>query len=452
MHSFNRQKLNKVKKSIIIFLIAGVFLFQTGCSLSEVEEYTRHIEKLENVAPPKERAEAAEKNSTDNDNPVAGPYPEEEAQAQEIVNNVIDDSRISFEEKEEDASKINDLKVYSDDEIASGRASQSGKYAYEMLGADDKVIYTQMYLAMDEMADGVKLSTLDEDKVNLIYQYVMMDHPELFWINGYTYIRYCVGEELTAIGFRGYYSMDSGTRAFRQSQIDTAADNCLASAPGGDDYSKIKYIYEYIILNTEYDINSDDNQNICSVLLNGRSVCQGYAKTTQYLLQKLGIRCVLVSGTDRKGGSHSWNLVYADGAYYYVDTTWGDASFQEENVGKYPSITYDYLCASDKVIFRTHQTDGIIQLPVCTAVKDYYYVREGAYFSAVDAQQLAVLFDMALSQGKEYVTINCVDGAAYDEMKTYLLTDQHIFDYLTDAGGRVSYFENVSNYSLSFWL
>ena len=42
-----------------------------------------------------------------------------------------------------------------------------------------------------------------------------------------------------------------------------------------NNYDKVKFIHDFIIINTEYDLKSSDNQNIYSVLVNGRSVVLG---------------------------------------------------------------------------------------------------------------------------------------------------------------------------------
>ena len=80
----------------------------------------------------------------------------------------------------------------------------------------------------------------------------------------------------------------------------------------------------------DYDESAPDNQNIYSIFVNRQSVCAGYSKATQYLLEQLGVFCTYVTGKTTEGGNHAWNLVKCNGDYYYVDTTWGDPVFQQE--------------------------------------------------------------------------------------------------------------------------
>lgn len=141
----------------------------------------------------------------------------------------------------------------------------------------------------------------------------------------------------------------------RNQEIESARTSCLSGISDlSDEYEKIKYIYTYLIDNVDYDLDAPDNQNIYSALVGKRSVCAGYAKSCQYLLQQLGIYCIYVTGqtTDPNGGvaDHAWNIVQCNGQYYYVDTTWGDPIFLGEDNGyQIPNlIAYDYLCCSEK--------------------------------------------------------------------------------------------------------
>ena len=182
-------------------------------------------------------------------------------------------------------------------------------YCYRMLTDDEKVWYMDIYEGLREMNEeteltGSQILTLGEKSIDKLFQCVMNDHPELFYVNGYTYTLYSYGDELTKIGFSGNFTMDQVEREQKQHLIDQAVESFLAGVdPDASEYEKVKYAYEYLVFHTEYNKDARDNQNICSVFIEGESVCQGYAKANQYLLEKLGIKATLVIGEvtgDRK--------------------------------------------------------------------------------------------------------------------------------------------------------
>ncbi len=336
---------------------------------------------------------------------------------------------------------------------------QENCYAYSQLAENEKNVYTEILWAIEEFQENVKLSSMDNDEICRIFQCVLNDHPEIFYVDGYTYTQYTLGDVLKKITFTGTYSISREEIEQRKQQIENYVNRCLAGMPvGADEYTKVKYIYEYLIENTEYDEKVEDNQNICSVFLDGKSVCQGYAKATQYLLEKAGLLATLVLGTVENGEGHAWNLVQIDGAWYYVDTTWGDASYQavggetsypEKTI---PTINYDYLCVTTEQLCKTHKIDNVVETPVCTSMDANYYVREGLYFTQVDEEQLTRIFENGYEQGRAFVTLKCASSDIYKELQEMLITNQAIFRYLECPDGVVSYTDDEKQYSMSFWL
>lgn len=347
------------------------------------------------------------------------------------------------------------------------------EYAAQSLSEEELTWYEDMKQAMGSFGGNVRLDSAaleagcDEEDIDRIFQCVLNDHPELFYVEGYSYTRYTRGDKITSVVFSGTYSIDRETAESRRREIEAAAAEILAGAEeGADQYTKVKYVYDTIIRETDYDPSAPDNQNIYSVFVGNRSVCQGYAKATQYLLNRLGVECTLVLGTVETGEGqgpgaqqegHAWNLVRVDGEYYYVDTTWGDASYSRqdgedtENINM-PEINYDYLNVTTEELLKTHTLGDNIPMPRCVARDANYYFREGALFTSYDKEQMQILFDRARAEDRDDITVKCADMECYNEVLTELVENHEIFRYLEATDASVAYARNDNQMSLTFWV
>ena len=368
-------------------------------------------------------------------------------------------TQVVSEEQAEDEKQTSDQEKEADFSDAF-----SGTYAYDLLNDAEQSWYRGINaLLMTRSEESIELSEeglaagLTQDDVDHIFQAVLLDHPEYFYVTGYQYTRYTRADKLVRVEFSGTYDVDFDTAVAKKAQIEAAAAAILAAAPqSGSDYDKVKFVYEYLIRNTEYDLSAPDNQNIYSVLCGGRSVCQGYAKTMQLLLNRMGVECTLVLGTVVGGEGHAWNLVKVDGEYYYVDATWGDASYYsasgEQMPVEFPDVSYDYLCVTTGEIGKTHIISDKVSMPQCTATAANYYVKNGSYFMTYDAAQLQRLIDDALLTGKNDVTIKCNSAETYYLICTKLIDEQEIFEYLDGSYHSLGFAQNEQQWTLTFWM
>lgn len=338
-------------------------------------------------------------------------------------------------------------------------ADTADSYAFLRLSLEEQKVYLEILSSLLAYEQETTLSTREPSRIDRAFQCVMLDHPEIFYIDGYKYTEYKSDDKVEKIVFSGNYLYNAAQIEERRTQIDSAVSQILADVPDTEDeYQIVKYVYETVIRHTEYDIEAEDNQNICSVFLNGRSVCQGYAKAIQYLLQELGMEVCLVTGTVREGDGHAWDLVLVNDNWYYLDATWGDAYYllgmdmQDTSMLRENSVNYDYLCVTAEQIEQTHTIEMPIAMPQCVENKDNYYVREGLYFEHYDEEKIGSLFGKAVEAGKETVTIKCSDNAVYEVIWKELIEEQKVFQFIQTENGTIAYTDNPEQGSITFWL
>lgn len=116
-------------------------------------------------------------------------------------------------------------------------------------------------------------------------------------------------------------------------QIENKVDelmNTLITPDLTEDYDKIKAIHDYIIDNTKYDLeNNEDKRSYTAYgpLFNNLATCNGYTDLMAIFLTKMGYdnyKVATTKETDDNTEGHIWNAVKVDGVWLHLDLTWDD--------------------------------------------------------------------------------------------------------------------------------
>ena len=294
-------------------------------------------------------------------------------------------------------------------------------YAYSTLSADEKAIYDRICSAFLNFDKEVAIDRCDRETLSRIFYSVISDHADIFWVDGYSYSvsAAALGQKLI---FYPTYTMTAEQKQDYEAQVETAVSGWLSGMPAGaDDYAKSRYIYETLINRVEYTEGAPENQNILSVFLNGKSVCQGIANAAAVMLQREGIQAAVVRGT-ANGNAHAWDLVRLDGEYYYFDATWGNSRFLGGS-SQSKTVSYAYLNVTSEELSTTHTVTADFAVPDCTATADSYYRREGHYFDSVNHTGLGGLLRRAYSSGEGQCSVKFSSAELFDEAKQYFITE-----------------------------
>lgn len=225
---------------------------------------------------------------------------------------------------------------------------------YAMLEEDMQELYKQIYAnAMDGTVSFAPVVKVNVNQLKNVFEAVYNDHPELFWMEtGYS-CKYLKNGRCVEITLR-YYPITNNLEQAKK-EFDNRVQSILSGAITLDGaYEKEKYVHNALLSNVEYDESAEMNQSAYSALVEGRSVCAGYARAFQYIMQQLDIPCYYCTGYS--GEDHAWNIVKLSDGYYNVDATWDDT-----NPG-----TYDYFNKSDKQFAGTHVRKSLsVYLPAC---------------------------------------------------------------------------------------
>lgn len=299
--------------------------------------------------------------------------------------------------------------------------------AYYQLSEEEQAIYRCIRDGIASCAEYIDFFPMvDEAVLDKCMNCVYTDYPEYYWFD-FAYTYWTIDETAKVSSIEPDYIMTKEKIQESAPIVQKMVEKLLAELPEeGTDYEKAKYLYESLITFTEYADDSEYNQTMASVFLNGRSVCSGYAKAMQYLLMEAGIPSTYIAGEAgyiedgvSQWDSHAWNMVELDGAYYYIDATWGDTADEIDYPEK--TVEYGYLCGFPQSFNKEHVGEFPVDLPECVMEDLEYYRLNQLRYEMFSYEEISRQMVEMTQDGHTYMEFAFETEEDYHTMLTELL-------------------------------
>ena len=360
-----KEELAEKITSVILFLIIiGIFSVLIVFSIIAVQEFFGEDEELA----------FAENTGNITQNSSEEKTVEDDIEAPEIVENPI--------------SSLENPNTISNNDYSNVKVD---KYFYNQLDEKSRIIYRAFESNKEQMKTGtyqielgtsfsdILSQTNGQDKLGEYYQSAIeaytYDNAEVFYLSPK---KMYLNIETTTRGGNSTYNVyiNSGdeanylTEEFNsKEEVDQAiaqieqVKNQILQNKTGNTYEDIKMVHDYLVDTISYDssLSKQNIYNVYGALVNRECVCEGYARAFKYLLNELGIPCVLVIGTATNSQgeteNHAWNYVQLQENWYAVDSTWDDPVIIGGGTATDDS-KYKYFLVGEEVINQDHSPSG----------------------------------------------------------------------------------------------
>lgn len=308
---------------------------------------------------------------------------------EEVVAEPSDNSSQSLEDVINQMNQSEESRKEGSQEI-SVDADNTSRFYYNQLDEYGKIMYDKLYSNKEKLVTGKYVvdfdTTFDEllhtdtgaDTLNNSFQLAInaltFDNQEFFYID---VTKMYLLTEITTRPFSKTYKVSIGGNGNSYISDEFSSDGAVQASinitreykneiikkcENADTVQKIKIVHDYLVDTIDYDADAGSNvYNIYGALVDKKAVCEGYARACKYILDDLGIPCIIACGVAKNSQgntqSHAWNYVQIDGQWYALDVTWDDPV----GTGRITDeIKYAYFLKGGNNFFTDHYEDGNI--------------------------------------------------------------------------------------------
>lgn len=321
---------------------------------------------------------------------------------------------------------------------------------------------------------------LAEADLRVVLLAFINDNPQVFWLaNAYSY-----GYSDSDTYIQLYSTISQGECNLMIQKLSQKVDLATKAMPLGlSEIDRELYFFHYIAKNCvyDYDVLTDGSMwkpfAAYGALVEGKAVCEGYARAMQLLSSYAGLQSMLITGQS-KGVNHMWNLMKINGNWYHLDTTWCDSDVPVYNFFNLNDtvITQTRSIFSSAATLTASQIDGTdggaaqcnLTIPSCTATDQNYFKAKGIPISNLDGtddSSSIVAISAAAKAKKDSISFYVGKDADFDQILNGILLSSpyKIASYINTVNnqtgmtnqidlGKIKYVSDKANRGIAIYL
>ena len=195
---------------------------------------------------------------------------------------------------------------------------------------------------------------LSYEEVDKIQQFIVLDHPELFWFKK---LMCCdiFGKIDTRFNINIIYRYSKEEAVNTNNRIKPKYESIINEANKcKTDKDKIDLVRERLMGIGNYSVDKEDNvsdyYNLVSIFDTGNSMCGGFSYGFKFIMDRVGVTSIAVTDIRQKSSdSHIWNMVKIDGDWYNLDISFDDSLRDKYHVKE------KYYLVDNDTFYKDHQ-------------------------------------------------------------------------------------------------
>lgn len=225
-----------------------------------------------------------------------------------------------------------------------------------------------------------------------------------------------------------YYTKTRKQHEAENKKLEEVCREIIDGCTAENDYDAVLYFHDEIIKRCRYDISGENMLSAYGCLVDGKAICEGYAKALILLCSKYGIECMPVVGSCKRENEqpepHMWNLVKLEDSWYHIDLTWDDPVIKSDDDSYDDYISYNYFALSDEEIQKDHEISRIeyVKYPDASDSNSDYFEKNELTFENFDDAVLnfQMILNNSVLNNSRYVRVRITDKEEFEKLCRYL--------------------------------